>query len=355
MAKLLKEHRRALGDFEVVQITEESQADAIRDRLDVDCPTSIRWNDWEYGSAVADLRALYEKGKRNQWNATDDLDWDTPVCKDDWIGQPEASLLANTLRFMDADEATMKAALFDEINYALSQLLHGEQAALQLCGQLTNVCPTTDEKYYAAQQTADEARHTEVFARFLAEKMGKIYPINPVVKELLDKLLAAEGYALKTLGMQTLFEGVAMGVFSGLRMTMSNPLLVDLVRRVELDESRHAAFGVITMRQVVEQCDAQEREEMEDWAFEILETLNAAQQLDMLQTLGPEYGIDAARLTKHVVGLAEFPMFNSQVYMHTVVPNLQRLGLITERTEGRYRELGILSDIRAQADSPASA
>ena len=40
---------------------------------------------------------------------------------------------------------------------------------------------------------------------------------------------------------------------------------------------------------------------------------------------------------------------NSGVYMHTVMPNLQRLGLVSERTESKYRKLGMLSDIRQSA------
>ena len=46
---------------------------------------------------------------------------------------------------------------------------------------------------------------------------------------------------------------------------------------------------------------------------------------------------------------AEWAEFNSEAYMHTVVPNLVRLGLITERTEHLWREKGMLSDSRAQS------
>lgn len=349
MPKLLTQYRRPLADFELVDVVSESDASSIRGLLDVAVPLEVRWNDWDYGSAVAELRALYDKGKKFQWNAAEELDWSLPVSRDQWIGQPHASLLAMTCASLGRDEATIKSALFDEVTYILSQILHGEQAALQLCGQLTNLCPTTDEKLYAAQQTADEARHTEVFARFLAEKMGTIYPVSPAVKVLLDELLAAEGFAKKTLGMQTLFEGVAMGIFGGLRQALTHPLMQEMVRRVELDESRHAAFGVLSMRRVMADADESQKRELEDWAFAVLEALNAAQRLDLLKTLGPKYGIDPERLTKHMLGLPEYALWNSQLYMHTVMPNLVRLGLVTERTEPAYRKLAILSDARAAA------
>jgi hypothetical protein len=264
---------------------------------------------------------------------------------------PEISLLANICRMMGKDEATQKAALFDEMTYTLSQLLHGEQAALQLCGQLTNLCPTTDEKWYASNQVADEARHVEAISKFLARKMGRLYPIGPTLKALLDELLTVEGYHRKTLGMQTLFEGIAVGIFDAFRTHSKNELLTDMVRRIEQDEARHAAFGILTMRRCVKDASESEREEMEDWAFSVLEALNANQQLDMLHVLGPEYGIDPEQVTAMTLQLPNWAELNSELYMHTVVPNLVRLGLITERTEPNWRALGMLSDIRKAPQS----
>ena len=346
MEKFMQEYRRTLGNFELVDFPDESQVARIRERLDVASPMNVRWNDWEYGSEVSELRALYEKGKDNQWNASKDIDWSIPLTNDEFIAGEELSLLGNVTKLMGKDEATQKAAMFDEINWVLSQLLHGEQAALQICGQLTNLCPTTDEKFYAANQVYDEARHTEVFARLLGEKMGTIYPISPNLKILLDELLSVEGYTMKCLGMQTLFEGTAVGIMDQFRANSRNALITDVIRRVEQDESRHAAFGVLTMRRVVKSCSEKERERMEDWAFAILEALNANQQLDMLRVLGPKYGIDPDAVVGMSMALPEWKQFNSQPFMHTVVPNLRRLGLITERTDALWQERGMAVDSR---------
>jgi len=57
------------------------------------------------------------------------------------------------------------------------------------------------------------------------------------------------------------------------------------------------------MRRAVREADATEKDAMEDWAFGILEALNANQQLDMLRLLGPKYGIDAENITKMTLGL----------------------------------------------------
>ena len=94
---------------------------------------------------------------------------------------------------------------------------------------------------------------------------------------------------------------------------------------------------------------------MEDWAFHILETLNANQQLDMLRVLGPRYDIDAENATRAMLALPEWAELNSLAYMHTVIPNLRNLGLITERTEGAYRRLGMLVERRAGVPVQGSA
>jgi len=346
MEKLMPGQRRMIEDFEILEHVDEGQIAALRRHVDVDVPLNLHWT-WEYGSEVSELRELYERGKRAQWNAETDLDWSTPMPREEWFLPKEgASLLAGVLATVGADDDTCREAAWDEFAHTMSQLLHGEQAALQLCGQLTNACPTMDQKWYAGSQVIDEVRHVEVISKFLSRKMGVLYPISPTIKVLLDKLLEARTWKLKTLGMQCLFEGVAVGIFDIIKQLTTNPLLKEMLRRVELDESRHAAFGILTMRRLVQDATPEEMVEFEEFAFEVLEALNANQQLDMLHDLAPKYGLDPAACARVVHSLPNWQDLNSEVYMHTVIPNLSRLGLVTERTEERYRKLGIMSDIR---------
>lgn len=342
MDVILRENRKQIGDFEVVDIVDETQIANLRTKLDVDVPLELHWT-WEYGSEVEELRALYERGKRGQWNAEDDLDWSIPVPKDEWfMPQIGASLLSSVLTSMGADEATCREAAWDEFSHLISQLLHGEQAALQLCGQLVNACPTMDAKWYAGSQVIDEVRHVEAFSKFLQRKMGVIQPIDPTLKVLLDKLLEAPTWQTKTLGMQTLFEGMAVGIMDLVARSNTNPLIKDIIHRVHGDEARHAAFGILSMRRLVKESTPEVLAELEDFAFNILETLNANQQLDMLHLFGPKYGLDPDAVVQSMHSMEQWPLINSEAYMHTVMPNLMRLGLITERTEGKYRERGML-------------
>lgn len=355
METILKEHRRTIGDFEVVNIVDEKQIAGLRQKLDVDVPLELHWT-WEYGSEVEELRALYERGKKGQWNAEEDIDWSIPMPRDEWFMPPiGAALMPSLLAEMGRDEATCKEAAWDEFSHLISQLLHGEQAALQLCGQLVNCCPTMDQKWYAGSQVIDEVRHIEVFSKFLHRKMGVVHPIDPTLKVLLDKLLEAPTWQTKTLGMQTLFEGMAVGIMDLVAKTNLSPLVKDIIHRVHGDEARHAAFGVLSMRRLVKESDQETLEQLEDFAFNILETLNANQQLDMLKLFGPKYGIDPDAAVQIMHSMDQWPLINSEPYMHTVMPNLMRLGLITERTEQKYRDRGMLiGDHLAQRQAAAA-
>ena len=94
--KILSQHRRQLGEFEAVDFVDEAAIDKLRAQLDVDVPLDLRWT-WEYGSEVEELRNLYERGKKGQWNAETDIDWDIPFPRDEWFMPKVGALLLPSL------------------------------------------------------------------------------------------------------------------------------------------------------------------------------------------------------------------------------------------------------------------
>ena len=116
MEKLIPDHRRMLDGFELVDFADTDEIERLRDQLEVYAATNARWQ-WEYGSEVAELRALYEKGKQNQWNAATDLDWETPVSPDEWLMRPEVTLLGSACKMMarafDPDEGRDAVPAFE--------------------------------------------------------------------------------------------------------------------------------------------------------------------------------------------------------------------------------------------------
>jgi len=67
----------------------------------------------------------------------------------------------------------------------------GIALAMVCAAKIVEVVPDLDAKFYAATQTMDEARHVELFSRFMREKIDLYYPINDDLARLLaDALLA---------------------------------------------------------------------------------------------------------------------------------------------------------------------
>src|SRR5438552_3918586 len=82
----------------------------------------------------------------------------------------------------------------DELGHHLgawlfSQFLHGEQGAMTVAARIVESVPDMDSKFYAAIQTMDEARHVELYSRFLREKVGFYYSMNSDLVKLLAESL----------------------------------------------------------------------------------------------------------------------------------------------------------------------
>ena len=151
-----------------------------------------------------------------------------------------------------------------------SQFLHGENGALLAASQLVLCVPDRDSKAYAATQVVDEARHVEVYERYLREKVGIWYDVNPHLKTLLDLTLTDSRWDVKLLGMQIMVEGLALGAFGTLYKQTKEPLLKALLKNVIQDEARHVHYGVLALREhFAKELSESERCEREDWSFEV--------------------------------------------------------------------------------------
>ena len=83
-------------------------------------------------------------------------------------------------------------------SWLFSQFLHGEQGALTVAARIVESVPDLDSKFYAATQVMDEARHVELYKRFMHEKIGLYYPINQDLAKLLEDVAERQplGHAL---------------------------------------------------------------------------------------------------------------------------------------------------------------
>ena len=184
---------------------------------------------WDYTDADNRLKKLYELGKKLNWNATLDLDWSKePYSLNDWATNPEIQQLSGFKPYDDLSEEKKIECSWHLLASGLSQIVHGEQGALLVASQLVSCAPTYNAKLYAASQTFDEARHVEVFNKYLQERIGWNYPVMPGLKALLDKILSDPRWDLKFIGMQIIIEGLALAAFERQRAAAMDPLLKDI-------------------------------------------------------------------------------------------------------------------------------
>ena len=218
-------------------------------RLEAVAQASDTLFNWEYTIHDPALLALYEKGKRLQWNASTDIDWSIDV-DPERLTQEELDIADVILGLPERLDLPRRRALDHHFNgWLLSQFLHGEQGALLATAQIVNTVPWTEAKFYAANQVADEARHVEVYRRYLTEKLGVSYPVNRHLHTLLDQIISDSRWDMIYLGMQIMVEGLALAAFGLMRFTAANePLIQQITSYVMRDEARHVAFGVLSLQ-----------------------------------------------------------------------------------------------------------
>jgi hypothetical protein len=224
--------------------------------------------------------------------------------------------------------------------FMLSQFLHGEQGALLATAKIVQTVPEEESKFYAANQVADEARHVEVYHRYLTEKLGVNYPVNASLQTLLDDIIRDARWDVTFLGMQIMVEGLALAAFGMQRMMMAGePLIQDITTRIMGDESRHVAFGVLSLEKIYqEEMSGAELREREDFVIEATHLLRERLLMEQVfQRLGWDEKVwtDWANETPFMRGFR-------QMTFSKIVPNLKRLGLLTPRVREAYAKMDLL-------------
>tara|TARA_B100000131_G_scaffold45135_1_gene40391 strand:- start:1449 stop:2555 length:1107 start_codon:yes stop_codon:yes gene_type:complete len=303
---------------------------------------------WDYTVADNRIKKLYELGKELNWNGSIDLNWDYTHPADKRIMEPDEELPHETLDAYN-NLTEEEKILFDRHSTAelMSQFLHGEQGALLVASQLASCAPTYNAKLYAASQTFDEARHVEVFNKYLQDKIGIHYPINPNLKLLLDKILTDERWDLKFIGMQIIIEGLALAAFQMLKAITKDPLLKQLLHYVVRDEARHVTFGINYLEDYLKTLSPEEIEDRAQFAYEacvisrdrLINTKSEQRFLKMTEEEAREFSLNTG----------SFELFRNFLFTR-VMPNLKRIGLLTDSVRPKFEALGLLEYENAPDD-----
>jgi hypothetical protein len=336
--------RDEINDLEaILSVTNTDVDEAVHTVLD-NADAIFTW-DYEKGARPG-LNKLYEKAKGAQWNAQTDLPWDTEV-------DLEKNAALQRLQYAELEvdrtgtplekftEEDMVQLAIESDNWTLSQFMHGEQGALLCTAKIVESVPWIDAKYYAATQVMDEARHVEVFAKYLDEKLRGHYPINAHLKMLLDDIINDSRWDMTYLGMQVMVEGLALAAFGFMQQMTPDPLLQQMLRYVMSDEARHVAFGVLSLKEYYEGLSDAELRERQEFAFEA-----AVRMRDrfLQQEVWDRMGIKPSEILPLVIQDPGRGMFQ-QMLFSKIVPNCKKLGLL-DAGDGwlrtKFTELGVI-------------
>ena len=291
---------------------------------------------WDYTIQDNRIKRLYELGKELNWNAGTDIDWSQPM--PDRGDTPPPIFWDDYKPYQELSNKDKFKFLQHRGSWSLSQFLHGEQGALLVASQLVSCAPTFNAKLYAASQTFDEARHVEAFNKYIQTRQRMMYPIGNGLKSLLDKILTDPRWDLKFIGMQIIIEGLALAAFNVARQGTNDPVFKDMLYLIIRDEARHVTFGVNYLEEFIKTLSEEELEERAMFAYEACLVMRGRlMSADVYENFG--WDKEDAQAFAQKADVAN----NFQHLLFTrVVPNLSRIGLLTEKVRPLYDELGVL-------------
>ena len=304
------------------------------------------------------LTKLYEKGKTSQWNATTDIDWSPEV----EFGQPDPdddrrgprSMLDQFMGFGSPDSpfANFNDEERDRAGVGVPGM-DGQPVHARRAGRAgapppawSRRCPTSTSKYYAANQVADEARHVEAYARYLNDKLGHGYEISKPLESLLVDIMTEKRWDITYLGMQIMVEGLALAAFGLGNVMFRDDIIKQITDYVMRDEARHVAFGVLSLQGVYPQMTAAELADREEF---LLEATDLMYQRFLLEQVWERVGIDVEAGKEYATHQPADDIFR-QILFSKIVPNINKLGLMTPKVRQRFEDLQVIQ----YADAPDS-
>jgi hypothetical protein len=298
---------------------------------------------WDYRIQDNRIKRLYELGKELNWNVEMDIDWNRPY---EELKEPYPIFWDDYPPYQKMTDKKKVEFLRHRQAWSMSQFLHGEQGAVLVASQLTSCAPTFNAKLYAASQTFDEARHVEAFNKYIQTRTKLMYPVGNELKSILDKILTDERWDLKFIGMQIIIEGLALAAFQSSRDLTPDPVLKDMLGLIIRDEARHVTFGVNYLEDFISTLSEDQIEERAQFAYEAC--LLSRERLvsnDVFDHFG--WDKEESRIFQQSSDITK--MFQKLLFQR-IVPNLSRIGLLTDSVRGKFDKLGLLEYEDAQSD-----
>ncbi len=233
-------------------------------------------------------------------------------------------------------------------SWLFSQFLHGEQGALTVAARIVESVPDMDSKFYAATQTMDEARHVELYSRFIRDKIGLLLPHERATWAGCSPTRSSDSrWDLPYLGMQVLIEGLALAAFGVHRDVAANPLVKQLLAYVMQDEARHVAFGRLALRDYYAGLTEAERAEREEF---VVEGCYLMRNRFRAQEVWERMGFDVAECLEFTDHSPIQQAFRTLLFSR-IVPCVKDIGLWGPEVRRAYADLGVLDAAQTDLDA----
>ena len=295
---------------------------------------------WDYEFKAPRMLSLYERAKSAQWNAGTDIDWSVDVP----FGAPlPADSRYSIAGFEASPMARRGRRLWDRFRWELqawmvSQFLHGEQGAMVAAARLAESVPGMESKCCAAIQVADEARHVEVFSRYLREKVPAVYPPSAALRSLLWDVLGDARWDITAVGMQIIAEPLAMAAFRLADSTFHDDLIKEITHLVARDEARHVSFGVLSLEGIYREMS---RAELADREEMVLEAASLTHRRFLLEDVWQRIEVPRAEGVEFAA-TNEMMVRYRQTIFTKVAAALRNVGLLTDRVRDGLATIGLL-------------
>jgi hypothetical protein len=296
---------------------------------------------WQYHSDSTPLNRLYELAKAGSWNASANVPWAHWSRDQHFPSSRDSNPLCGFAPYESLTEDRQRELSWWQHGLELSEILHGEQAALQISAQLVQLLPDMQAKLFASAQVSDEARHVEFFARYLRATVGNIHPPSDALHALIVGALKEPAWDLKLLTCQILIESLALAKFQELRRHCRAPALRYAIDFILRDEARHVRFGTQYLRGHIGSLSQSLREQYS--LFLLNATMDLAESLNIYSRIASQMGWNLAAMRRH---LREYrlrhPELNRDRFRQLAL-NMQAVGLMTAPCREKLERLNLLT------------
>ena len=140
--------------------------------------------------------------------------------------------------------------------------------------------------------------------------------------------------------MQIVIEGLALAAFQTTKETSNCPLLRQLVHYVIRDEARHVTFGINYLTEFLQTLSEEELEERAQFAYEACVVMR--NRIINTELPAKWFGISEEEILEMVATDETQDIFNNLLF-NRVMPNLKKIGLLTDKVLPLYEKLNLLS------------